>query len=1152
MFELRTLGTAAIHDARGGHVAASPKPLALLVYLALVQPQGPQQRDTLLALFYPELDRRHARTSLRQLVHALREVVGEAVRSDRSTVSLVPGLLTSDVGGFEAALAAGDHAAAVAAYGGPFLQGFFLSGCPGFEQWMESQRRRLKRAYHGALERVALACDAAGDAAEAVRWWRRLAEEDPYATRVTVRLVAALEVAGDRAGALQAADRHAQLLREELEADPSPEVEALARRMRVQPVLRAPEARGSTRERLAAAVAGRYRVTGVAGAGGMALVYRAEDLKLGRTVALKVLRPELAAAIGHERFLNEVDIAAGLSHPNILPLHDVGEADGLLYYVMPYVEGESLRARIAREGPLGLAETVRIALEVAEALAYAHGRGIVHRDIKPANILLLADHAVVSDFGVARAVGKVIEEPALMAATGTPAYMSPEQAAGSPDVDARTDLYSLGCVAFEMLTGAPPDPDTDPAAALATGPRPAPAGTSQAREAVPRSVQTALSGVLVRNPADRFRTAEEFIAALKTDGRSRPAWRRRFAPLAMAAAAAAVLLALGAAVRELTRPFTVTAGIPRRVTSDSDLERSPTLSPDGSEIAYVVGDTSLQLQSLSGGSPVHLADQAAGGLRWSPEGDRIFFGGWTGRGSLFAIKEVSRTGGPVRILERPYGHAPAISPDGTRIAYWQTLDDGGRGIFIDSVGGGRERGAPVAIIPVRGLVHSLAWSPDGRKIAYVGSPRRTDPGSRALIANELATSAIFVMFEDGQTVQVTEDAHRDMRPAWLPDNRHLLFVSDRDGPRDVYVVDVEDPGEPQRVTFGEDPGYLSLSADGRRLAYSKLRFRRNIWSVPIPARGTVSLREGRAVTAVAWDQTVVWHDLSPAGDSIAFDLRDTPGGVSHIYKMALAGGAPVQLTSYTASDYRPTWSPDGREIAFAREAGDRVELWVMDADGGNQRLEAEALGGRQSFDWSSDGLRLIYERGAEGLWAVSRDSVRQGYDEPVEFGEPARWYEEECQLPRRIPNRSGMICNALHEDSPLEPFASLLWLSARGQVRRRYDPTPFREAVPRFNAALRDSTVDPHILWWTRHPRYSPDGSMLYFFGNPGGEVLLMSLSAAGGEPRPLVHVQPRPITAWVPRNDGRGEGAFSVGRDAFYFSVGEWDGDIWVVDLQW
>ena len=195
------------------------------------------------------------------------------------------------------------------------------------------------------------------------------------------------------------------------------------------------------------------------GQGGMATVYLAEDLRHHRKVALKLLRPELAATLGPDRFLREIQIAAQLQHPHILPLLDSGEVDGFLYYVMPYVDGESLRARLARQGELSVAEAARVLREVADALSYAHERGVVHRDIKPDNVLLSGRHALVTDFGVAKAVSEATGRQALTTAgvaLGTPTYMAPEQATADPHTDHRVDLYALGATAYELLTGRPP------------------------------------------------------------------------------------------------------------------------------------------------------------------------------------------------------------------------------------------------------------------------------------------------------------------------------------------------------------------------------------------------------------------------------------------------------------------------------------------------------------------------------------------------------------------------------------------------------------------------------------------------------------------------------------------------------------------------
>jgi tetratricopeptide (TPR) repeat protein len=263
-------------------------------------------------------------------------------------------------------------------------------------------------------------------------------------------------------------------------------------------------------------LSGRYRVDRELGSGGMATVYLAQDLKHQRTVAVKILRPELAASLGTDRFLREIQITAGLDHPHILPVHDSGEADGSLYYVMPYVEGESLRDRMTREGQLPIDDAVRIAREVADALAAAHRRNIVHRDIKPENILLSENHARVADFGIARAItaagGARLTSAGV--AIGTPAYMSPEQAMGSEQIDGRSDIYALGCVLYEMLAGEPPYSGPTAQSILVkrlTEPVPRLAAL---RESVSPGLNALVHRALSKSPADRPSTAEAFGLAL--------------------------------------------------------------------------------------------------------------------------------------------------------------------------------------------------------------------------------------------------------------------------------------------------------------------------------------------------------------------------------------------------------------------------------------------------------------------------------------------------------------------------------------------------------------------------------------------------------------------------------------------------------------
>ncbi|HXY68564.1 MAG TPA: serine/threonine-protein kinase, partial [Gemmatimonadales bacterium] len=305
------------------------------------------------------------------------------------------------------------------------------------------------------------------------------------------------------------------------------------------------------------ALAGRYAVESELGAGGMAVVYLAHDVKHDRRVAIKVLRPEIAAGLGAERFVREIRVAAQLQHPHILPLFDSGEAGGLLYYVAPYVEGESLRERLVRERQLAVPDALAIARQVAGALAHAHARGIVHRDIKPENILLQGGEAIVADFGIALALRAAGGERMTAAglALGTPTYISPEQAAGGAPVDGRSDIYSLGCVVYEMLAGEPPFSSPTPQAVLARHLHDTPPSVIVLRPTVPAPVAGAVARALEKLPADRYRTATDFAAALEAapaaPAGGRPWWRRRAAVVAalvvVAAAAAGRTFLPGAA-----------------------------------------------------------------------------------------------------------------------------------------------------------------------------------------------------------------------------------------------------------------------------------------------------------------------------------------------------------------------------------------------------------------------------------------------------------------------------------------------------------------------------------------------------------------------------------------------------------------------------
>jgi len=270
-------------------------------------------------------------------------------------------------------------------------------------------------------------------------------------------------------------------------------------------------------ERLAVAVEGRYEILDELGRGGMSMVFEARDVRHDRTVAVKVLLPELAASVGAQRFLREIEIAAGLVHPHILPLYDSGDAGGLLYHVTPCVEGETLRDRLKRERYLSIEEAVRITAEVADALDFAHSHDVIHRDIKPENVLLSSRHALITDFGIARAItlggGERLTETGM--AVGTPAYMSPEQARGEAVLDGRTDIYSLACLTYEMLAGEAPLAGRSPQITMARRQSESPTSLTLLRETVPEVLDAVVLKALARLPADRYATAGQYGDAVQ-------------------------------------------------------------------------------------------------------------------------------------------------------------------------------------------------------------------------------------------------------------------------------------------------------------------------------------------------------------------------------------------------------------------------------------------------------------------------------------------------------------------------------------------------------------------------------------------------------------------------------------------------------------
>jgi len=426
--------------------------------------------------------------------------------------------------------------------------------------------------------------------------------------------------------------------------------------------------------RLAAALADRYRIERELGAGGMATVYLAHDLKHDRPVALKVLRQELAAAMGAERFHREIQIAAKLQHPNILPLHDSGEAGGFLYYVMPFVEGQSLRERLAREGALPVGDAVRILRDVVDALTEAHAHGVVHRDIKPENIMLRGHHALVTDFGVAKAVSEATGRQTLTTAgvaLGTPAYMAPEQASADPHLDHRVDIYAVGAVAYELLTGRPVFMGTTPQMVLSAHVTEAPVPITKYRETVPRALEALVMRCLEKQPADRWQSAEELLPQLEalatpsggvtpTDTQPVPAPTRRRRLMVGAAVSAVALVVVGAALiigSQLSRrrvPVTLSG---RTQLTYTGAVIAPSISPDGKQLAFFTKSCTtdncayaLEIQDVGGTVAHRVLDHltAQYGVGWSADRRNLLVGGTIG--GRYGYYLVSALGGAPRYV----------------------------------------------------------------------------------------------------------------------------------------------------------------------------------------------------------------------------------------------------------------------------------------------------------------------------------------------------------------------------------------------------------------------------------------------------------------------------------------------------------------------
>ncbi|MEE8362206.1 MAG: protein kinase, partial [Gemmatimonadales bacterium] len=643
------------------------------------------------------------------------------------------------------------------------------------------------------------------------------------------------------------------------------------------------------------------------------------------------------------------------------------------------------------------------------ALAHAHAHGVVHRDIKPDNIMLSGRHAMVTDFGVAKAVSEATGRQTLTTAgvaLGTPAYMSPEQAAADPHVDHRADIYAVGVLAYELLTGRPPFIGASPQQVLSAHVTEVPEPVTSRRTTIPPLLDHLVMKCLAKRPADRWQTAEEMLPHLEGLGATpsggltptgtmpvpavQPRSSSRVAVVAGATVVMAVLGFLGWSSFRSASPAITVSNI-RQITRAPEVEYQPVISPSGREVAYTTGffgtgQVHIAVRDLGGGRAIPLtADRpgSQGGPRWSADGQNVVFTE-TVAGTSTGVYAIPRFGGPSTAID-----AEVIGD----IRHDSMAYISGDSLLIQPLGGGEPR--LVATVPPGS--HSVAWSPDGTRIAAVEGNGLWVDGVN------IAPSHIWtVELATGRAVRVTENLSLNVSPQWLPDGRGLLFVSNRNGPRDVYLVWLDGSGarrsDPVRVTTGLNPHSISIADDGSKLVYSQLVFRTNIWELPIPETRSVSLSVAKQVTV--GNQTIENHGLSSDGQWLAYDSnRD---GNQEIYVMSLAGGEPRQLTTDPGDDFHPDFSPDGSELAFYSIRHGTRDLFLIAADGGNEIRLTDSPNQEYHPTFSPDGLSIAYQEieaaGRGYIMLLTRDAIGGEWSAPRQlvevgdgFSDGVRW-----------------------------------------------------------------------------------------------------------------------------------------------------------------
>jgi Tol biopolymer transport system component/tRNA A-37 threonylcarbamoyl transferase component Bud32 len=705
-------------------------------------------------------------------------------------------------------------------------------------------------------------------------------------------------------------------------------------------------------ENLRAALADRYAIEREIGAGGMATVYLARDIKHHRKVALKLLDPELGAVIGAERFLAEIEVTANLHHPNLLPLFDSGEADGLLYYVMPYVEGESLRAKLTREKQLPVEEAVQIAAAIASALDYAHRHGVIHRDLKPENILLHEEQPLVADFGIALAISKASDQRITQTgiSLGTPQYMSPEQATGDRTVDGRSDIYSLGVITYEMLTGEPPHTGKTTQATIAKVVMDRPRSMRLSRDTVPPHVEAAVNRALAKLPADRFHTAREFGAALQGKGAatpyqtSAPEGVPRFA--ATPATRRRKLMIVGACV--VAGALAVIAGIAswRKTTerggnasvasffvdlpmSHGFRERvgSVAISPDGRTVAFVAQSDSsshVYVRRVEDLEPRLLpGTNGAIDVAFSPDGSWLTFS-TTGA----ALRKAQVDGSSMVTIAnglKYFGSLTWANPQ-TIVVGGASTAHNGLVLLATSSGAVRSLTKPAARLGSHGMP---LVGPDGETLLFEdwGWAFTEDDflAIGSLTSGEFATTPLLAV----QPIGIV-----DGRILYVSASGAIMAVPFDVGKRRITgdpVRVMEGVGADNRGLLGDSPHSVAALSSNGTLVYTRGRPTQHLVSVDLAGNQTAAL------TSEDRDHLSPWSGgprFSPDGRRVAVTVITLRGDTttSEIWTLDAVTRTFTPLTSL-GNVVAPEWTPDGRRVVFTTWYEKKPTIWSQLADG---------------------------------------------------------------------------------------------------------------------------------------------------------------------------------------------------------------------------